>query len=174
MLHIPTHLHPIKHQGLSSIAKMSELVSHLDHPTTTRRRSARLFSVGGDSTPKPTPGPRKRKRCDDNELTSVSIQRDSLTLELSPKEQRGSRKRKKNKFEGSRESVGTFPTLEPELQPNLTPVYIIPDVEKKEIKFHGRLGVSELWNVECMKLTLFQPTRLCLSEYRPSNKETCF
>jgi hypothetical protein len=178
MLHVPTRLHLIKHRKFLSIAKMSELVSQLNYATTTRRRSARLSSVGGDSTPKPTLRPRKRKRLEDNELTSSGIQgqRDSQipdppTLELSPKEQRKSRKRKANEFPGSMESLGTFPALEPELQPNPTPVYLIPDVEKKEINFHGRLGMSGLWNEECMKLTSFH-SRLCLSEHRPSNKET--
>lgn len=167
MLHALTHLHPIKRQGLSSTAKMSELASHSEYTTTTRRRSARLSSIGGDSTPKPTPCPRKRKRLDDDELTEdIQGQRDfqipdPLILELSPKEHRKSRKRKTNEVEG------------PELQRNLSPVYIIPDVEKKEINFHGRLGVSELWNAECMKFMLLYPTRLCLSEHRPSNKEAC-
>jgi len=165
MLHALTHLHPLKHQGLSSTARMSELVSH---STTTRRKSARLSSVGGDSTPKPTPCPRKRKRLEDNEPTSIDIQGqrdfqipDPLTPELSPKEHRRSRKRKTNEVEG------------PELQPNLSPVYVIPDVEKKEINFHGRLGMLESWNAECMKFTLLQPARLCLSEHCPPNEETC-
>ena len=137
MLHVFTHLHPIKRQGLLSTAKMSELVSRLDYATTTRRRSARLSSVGG-----------KRKRLDDDELTSIEVkgQRDFQIpdppiLEPSPKEQRRSRKKKTNESEGSSKSVGISG---PELQPNLSPVYIIPDVEKKEINFHGRLGVSEL------------------------------
>ena len=146
MLHVLTHLHPIKRQGLLSTAKMSELVSRLDRATTTRRRSARL-SVGGGPTLKPTPCLRKRKRLDDDELPSIEVQGhrdfqipDPPTVDLSPKEQRRSRKRKTNKSEGSRKSVDKS---EPELQPNPSPVYIIPDVEKKEINFHGRLGVSE-------------------------------
>ena len=50
---------------------------------------------------------------------------------------------------------------------NLRAVYIIPqDVEK----MHGCLGVSELWTAVCMKLTLFQPTRLCLSEFFRTKK----
>jgi hypothetical protein len=151
MLHALTHLHPIKRQGLSSTAKMSELVSHSDYTTTTRRRSARLSSIGGDSTPKPTPRPRKRKRLEDNELTSTDIQGQSdfqiphpLTLELSPKEHRRSRKRKTNEVEG------------PELQTNLIPEYVIPDVEKKEINFHGRFRCVRI--MECRMYEIYVVT----------------
>jgi len=147
MLHIATHIHPLKPQGLLSIAKMSALVSHA---TTTQRRSARLqASVGGDSAPKPTPLPRKRKRVEENEPESIGTQgrrvfkiSDTPTLELSPKDKkRRSRKRKANEFGESMESDETFPKFRPESQPNPSPVYIIPDAEKKKTNFHGRLGM---------------------------------
>jgi len=160
---------------------MSALVSHLS-TGTARRRSARLqSSVEGDSAPKPIPFPRKRKRIEGNEPASVGLQGrrdfqtpDTPTLELSPKYQkRGSRKRKANEFDESRESGETFPKFGEELQPNLSPVYTIPDVEKKKIYFHGRLGVFQSFGMQNVKLTLFQPTRLRLSEHRPSKKEAC-
>lgn len=148
----------IRSKLLKSIA-MNDLAASLEHTGRVLRRSSRLLSVSNKTatvasvehevsvelTPTP-PIPRKRKRDtkDVSQKQVPEVQTPKMSIESKRTRQAPKTKTPVTKAGDEDEFVAeALPSKAKRTRERKpSPVYIIPDVEKKETTFKGRLGAS--------------------------------